>query len=171
MTTTQPTEAGHHAFTAAVAARDIDALVGTLAPDAVLHSPITNTPSKAVRCWPTCTEACSSPSRSCASWTSSRTATPTPSSGRAASRAAYVAGADRFRVDAPARCATSRSIGRPLTGLAGFLTGVGFRFARRRRGPVVARILRVTALPLAPMFSLVDWIVSWLIRGSGGSGR
>ena len=43
MTTTQST-AGHHAFTAALAARDIDALVDTLAPGVVLHSPITNTP-------------------------------------------------------------------------------------------------------------------------------
>jgi hypothetical protein len=33
-----------HTFTAAVAARDIDAVAGALAPDAVLHSPITNTP-------------------------------------------------------------------------------------------------------------------------------
>ena len=44
MTTTAPDTAGHHAFTAALAARDIDALVDTLAPDAVLHSAITNTP-------------------------------------------------------------------------------------------------------------------------------
>jgi hypothetical protein len=34
---------------------------------------------------------------------------------------------------------------------------------------VVARILRVTALPLAPTFSVVDRLVAWLIRGKGSS--
>lgn len=44
MTTPQPTVTGYHAFTAAVAARDVDALVDALAPDAVLHSAVTAAP-------------------------------------------------------------------------------------------------------------------------------
>ena len=83
----------------------------------------------------------------------------------------FVAGADRLRVDDAGQVREITIVGRPLTGLAGFITGVGFHFARRRRGRVVARILRVTALPLAPMFSLVDRIVAWLIRGAEESGR
>ena len=82
----------------------------------------------------------------------------------------FVAGADRLRVDDAGQVREITIVGRPLTGLAGFITGLGFHFARRRRGPVVARILRVTALPLAPMFSLVDRLVAWLIRGKR-SGR
>ena len=78
----------------------------------------------------------------------------------------YVAGADRIKLDADGKVHDITIVGRPLTGLAGFITGLGFHFARRRRGPVVARILRVTALPLAPMFSLVDRLVAWLIQGN-----
>ena len=46
MTVTQPAgnHHGFHAFTAALAARDVDALVATLAPDAVLHSAVTDVP-------------------------------------------------------------------------------------------------------------------------------
>jgi hypothetical protein len=81
----------------------------------------------------------------------------------------FVAGADRFRVDDAGQVREITIVGRPLTGLAGFVTGLGFHFARRRRGRAVARVLRVTALPLAPLFALMDRIVGWLIRG--GSGR
>ena len=165
MTTTQSTETGHHRFTAALAAQDIDALVGTLAPDAVLHSAVTNTPFEG-------REVVADVYRSVFEAFDELQVTDRFQDGdthaffwegRIDGR--FVAGADRFRVDDAGQVREITIVGRPLTGLAGFITGLGFHFARRRRGPVVARILRVTALPLAPMFSLVDRIVAWLIRG------
>ena len=167
MSTTHPTETGDHAFTAALAARDIDALVGTLAPDAVLHSAITNTPFEGREVLADVygslfeafeelrvTDRFQDGDTHAFFW-----------EGRIDGR--FVAGADMFRVDDAGQVREITIVGRPLTGLAGFITGLGFHFARRRRGPVVARILRVTALPLAPVFSLVDRIVGWLIRGKG----
>ncbi len=44
MTTAPTTAAGYHAFTAAVAARDVNALVGALSPDVVLHSAVATAP-------------------------------------------------------------------------------------------------------------------------------
>jgi hypothetical protein len=158
----------HHAFSAALAARDIDALVSTLAPDAVLHSAITNTPFEGREVLADVysslfdafeelhvTDQFQNGNTHVFFW-----------EGRIDGR--FVAGADRFRVDDAGQVREITIVGRPLTGLAGFITGLGFHFARRRRGRVVARILRVTALPLAPLFSLMDRIVGWLIRGRSG---
>jgi hypothetical protein len=160
MTTTN----GHHAFTAALAARDIDALVDTLAPEAVLHSAI-NTPFEGREVLADVysslfeafeelrvTDQFQGGDTHAFFW-----------EGRIDGR--FVAGADRFRVDDAGQVREITIVGRPLTGLAGFITSLGFHFARRRRGPMVARILRGTALPLAPMFSFVDSMVRWLIRG------
>ena len=47
----------------------------------------------------------------------------------------YVAGADRFRVDDAGKVREITIVGRPLTGLAGFITGLGFHFARQAPGP------------------------------------
>ena len=44
--------------------------------------------------------------------------------------------------------AAATVLGRPLSGVATLLTGIGPRLARRRRGGPVAPLLRVTALPL-----------------------
>lgn len=172
MTTDQSADAtGVHPFTAALAARDIDALVAALAPDAVLHSAITNTPfeGRAVLAdlYSSLFEAFEelqvtdefhNGATHVFFW-----------EGRMDGR--YVAGADRLRLDDAGKVRDITIVGRPLTGLSTFLTGVGFHFARRRRGAVVARLLRVTALPLAPMFSLVDSMVRWLIRGRRESSR
>jgi hypothetical protein len=170
MTTTAPdSTAGHHAFTAALAARDIGALVDTLAPDVVLHSPITNTLFEGRE---VLTDLYSSLFDA---FEELRVTDQFQSGGTHALfweghiDGRFVAGADRVRVDDAGQVREITIVGRPLTGVAGFITGVGFHFARRRRGRVVARILRVTALPLAPMFSLVDRIVAWLIRGKGSS--
>jgi hypothetical protein len=76
----------------------------------------------------------------------------------------FVEGADRFRLDADGKVSEITIVGRPLSGLATFLTGIGFRFARRRRGAVVAWALRVSALPLPVLFSLLDPVSSWLAR-------
>jgi hypothetical protein len=169
VTTTQSTETGHHPFTAALAAQDIDALVGTLAPDAVLQSAITNTPFEG-------REVIADVYRSLFDGFEELHVTDRFHDGQTHAffwegriDGRFVAGADRFRVDDAGQVREITIVGRPLTGLAGFITGLGFHFARRRRGPVVARILRVTALPLAPTFSVVDRLVAWLIRGKGSS--
>ena len=138
---------------------DIDALVGTLAPDAVLHSAITNTPFEG-------REVIADVYRSLFEAFEDLRVTDRFQDGdtyaffwegRIDGR--FVAGADGS-ASMSGQVREITIVGRPLTGLAGFITGLGFHFARRRRGPVVARILRVTALPLAPMFSLVDRIVA-----------
>jgi ketosteroid isomerase-like protein len=167
MTATQPdAEVGPHPFTAALADRDIDALVEALAPDAVLHSAITNTPFEGREVLRDVyaslfeafeelqvTDRFRNSDTEVFFW-----------EGRMDGR--FVAGADRIKLGADGKVHDITIVGRPLTGLASFITGLGFHFARRRRGPVVARIMRVMALPLAPMFSLVDRMVGWLIRGN-----
>ena len=60
-------------------------------------------------------------------------------------------------------------VGRPLTGLSAFITGIGFHLARRRRGILVARFLRLAARPLAPMFSLLERMGAWVARGRSTS--
>jgi hypothetical protein len=55
-------------------------------------------------------------------------------------------------------------LGRPLSGVATFLTGIGPRLARRRRGAVAATLLRVTALPLPPLLALLDPVSRWILR-------
>ena len=76
----------------------------------------------------------------------------------------FVEGADRFRLDAQGKVREITIVGRPFSGLATFLTGIGFRFARRRRGGLVALALRLSALPLPPLFSLLDPVSRWIAR-------
>jgi len=78
----------------------------------------------------------------------------------------FVEGADRFRLDAEGKVREITIVGRPLSGLATFLTGIGFRFARRRRGRAVALALRLPVLPLPPLFSLLDPLTRWIARPS-----
>ena len=128
MTTTQSTETGHHPFTAALAAQDIDALVGTLAPDAVLHSAVTNTPFEG-------REVVADVYRSVFEAFDELQVTDRFQDGdthaffwegRVDGR--FVAGADRFRVDDAGQVREITIVGRPLTGLAGFITGSGLPF-------------------------------------------
>jgi ketosteroid isomerase-like protein len=167
MTNAQPadTSSGYHAFTAAVAARDLDALVASLAPDAVAHSAVMSTPFEGrdvladlyaslfesfeeLRV----TDEFQNGDTHAFFW-----------EGRIDGR--FVAGADRVRIGPDGKVREITIVGRPLSGLMTFVTGIGFRFARRRRGPIVARILRLTALPLAPLFSLFEPLTRWLVRG------
>lgn len=152
-------------FTAAVAARDIDALLGTLAPDAVLYSPIVRTPFRGtamlrdlylslfeafdeldvvdelqsgdtcVFCW----------------------------EGRINGR--HLAGADRLRYGSDGKVVEITIYGRPLHGMVTLLAEMGSGFARRRRGTLVGKLLRLGALPLAPLFALLDPVVRWLQAG------
>ena len=76
----------------------------------------------------------------------------------------YVAGADRFRLNADGQVREVAIFGRPFSGLATFLTGIGPRVARRRRGDAVAKVLRVSALPLLGLFALLDRLTPWILR-------
>jgi hypothetical protein len=161
MTTSQPAAAPREAFTAAVAARDVEALVEALAPHPVLRSAVTGTPfdGRAVLAdlYASLFE----------SFEELRVVDEFQAGdvyaffweGRSGGR--FVEGADRLRLDHDGRVAEITVVGRPLSGLATFLTGVGHRFARRRRGRFVAAILRLAVLPIAPLLTLVDPITRW----------
>src|ERR687897_649659 len=76
----------------------------------------------------------------------------------------YVAGADRFRLNADGQVREITIVGRPMAGLSTFLTGIGPRLARRRRGGLGATLLRVSALPLPPLFAFLDRLTPWILR-------
>jgi hypothetical protein len=154
-----------HPFTAALSRRDQPSLVATLADDVVLHSAVTAAPFEGRE---TVAELYASVIESFEQievidelaagdtyaffWR-----------GRIDGR--FVEGADRFRLDADGNVREITIVGRPLSGLATFLTGIGFRFARRRRGAAVAWALRLSALPLPALFRLLDPVSRWLAGG------
>jgi SnoaL-like domain len=153
-----------HAFPAALAAQDVDALIETLTPDVVLHSAVTATPFEG-------REVVADTYRAVIdAFEEVRVVDEFESGdthaffweGRIDGR--YVAGADRIRLTADGKVREITVVGRPLSGLATFVSGIGPRLARRRRGRLVAKVLRVTALPLAPMLSLLDPVSRWILR-------
>jgi SnoaL-like domain len=153
-----------HAFPAAIAARDANALIETLASDVVLYSAVTNTPFEG-------RELVADTYRSVLeAFEEVRVVDEFESGdthaffweGRMEGR--YVAGADRIRLDADGKVREITVVGRPLSGVATFLTGIGPRMARRRRGGLVATLLRVTALPLPPLLTLLDPVTRWILR-------
>ena len=158
-------------FTAAVAARDVAALVDTLAPDVVLHSAVTGAPFEGRE---TLADLYASLFES---FSELRVVDELDGGdtyaffweGRMDGR--YVEGADRLRLDADGKVREITIVGRPLSGLSAFLTGIGSRFAHRRRGRLVAAILRLSARPLAPLFSLLDPVTRWLQRGRGAAAQ
>jgi hypothetical protein len=153
-----------HPFTHAIAARDADALIATLAPDVVLYSAVTRTPFEGH-------DVVADTYRSVLeSFEEVRVVDEFENGdthafcweGRIEGR--YVAGADRYRLDAEGRVREVTIYGRPMSGVATFVTGIGFRLARRRRGRLLATLLRVTSLPLPPMLSLLDPVTRWVLR-------
>jgi hypothetical protein len=171
MTTAQHAATRRTAFARALEARDIDALVESLAPDAVLHSAVTASPFEGrevladlyaslfesfeeIRI----VDELENGSTHAFFW-----------EGRMEGR--YVAGADRLRLDHEGRVREITVVGRPLSGVSTFLTGIGYRLARRRRGRLVAALLRLSARPLAPLFSSLDPVTRWLVRGPRASRR
>ncbi|HEV2074765.1 MAG TPA: nitroreductase family deazaflavin-dependent oxidoreductase [Thermoleophilaceae bacterium] len=80
----------------------------------------------------------------------------------------FVEGADRLRVDDTGKVREITIVGRPLSGLATFLTGIGSRFARSRRGALVARTLELTVRPLPPVLAALDPMSGWLMRARPG---
>jgi hypothetical protein len=153
-----------HAFPAAIAARDAGALIDTLAPDVVLHSAVTRVPFEG-------RDLVADTYRSVLeSFEELRIVDEFESGdthaffweGRMGGRPVW--GADRIRLDAEGRVREITVVGRPMSGVATFLTEIGFRLARRRRGGLVARLLRITSLPLPPLLSMLDPVSRWILR-------
>jgi hypothetical protein len=153
-----------HPFPAAIAAGDVNALIDTLAPDVVLYSAVTGTPFLG-------REVVADTYRSVLeAFENLRIVDEFESGdthaffweGRMEGR--FVAGADRIRLNPDGRVREVTVLGRPMSGVATFLTGIGPRLARRRRGGVVATLLRVTALPLPPLLALLDPVSRWILR-------
>jgi hypothetical protein len=153
-----------HAFPAAIAARDPAALIDTLAPDVLLYSAVTAVPFEG-------RDVVADTYRSVLeSFEELRIVDEFQSGdthaffweGRMGGRS--VSGADRIRLDADGRVREITVMGRPMSGVATFLTEIGFRLARRRRGRLVARLLRLSALPLPPMLSLLDPVTRRIIH-------
>jgi hypothetical protein len=149
-----------------MAAKDVNALIDTLAPDVVLYSAVTNAPFDG-------REVVSDTYRSVLeSFEELRIVDEFENGdthaffweGRIEGR--YVAGADRIRLNADGKVREITVVGRPMSGVATFLTGIGPRLARRRRGGLVATLLRVTSRPLPPMLSLLDPVSRWILRGA-----
>ena len=153
-----------HPFAAAMAASDHPALVETLAPDVVLHSAVTAAPFEGRE---TVAELYASVIDS---FEQLEIVDEFPAGdsyaffwrGRIEGR--FVEGADRLRLDGDGKVREITVVGRPFSGLATFLTGIGARFARRRRGRLVALALKLTSLPLPPLFTLLDPVTRWIAR-------
>ena len=153
-----------HAFPAAIAARDPAALIDTLAPDVLLYSAVTAVPFEG-------RDVVADTYRSVLeSFDELRIVDEFESGdthaffwdGRMGGRP--VSGADRIRLNSDGKVREITVMGRPMSGVAMFLTEIGFRLARRRRGKLVARLLRLSALPLPPMLSLLDPVTRRIIR-------
>ena len=153
-----------HPFTAAIAASDPEALIETLAPGVVLHSAVTRAPFEG-------RDVVADTYRSVLeAFEEIRIVDEFESGdthaffweGRMGGR--FVSGADRIRLDADGKVREITVVGRPMSGVATFLTEIGPRLARRRRGGLVAKLLRLTALPLPPLLSLLDPVSRWIVR-------
>jgi ketosteroid isomerase-like protein len=160
--------ARRHAFAAAIKARDHAALVEALAEDVVLHSAVTAAPFMGKE---TVGELYASVIDSfehveIVDDFSSGDTYAFFWRGRIDGR--FVEGADRLRVDADGKALEITVLARPLSGLSTFLTAIGARFARQRRGERVGTLLRAGARPLPPTFALLDPVTRWLVRGKRG---
>lgn len=153
-----------HPFPAAIQARDHAALVETLAPDVMLRSAVTRTTfdgrDTVAEVYASVIDAfedveviddLSSADTYVFFWR-----------GRMEGR--DVEGVDRLRLDSGGKVREITVFGRPLSGLAAFLTSIGERFARRRRGDAAARTLKLTAQPLAPLLDALEPVTRWLIK-------
>jgi hypothetical protein len=155
-----------HPFAAALAARDHPSLVETLADDVVLHSAVTASPFEGRETVAELYAAVIDSFEQVEVIDEFATGDTHAFFWRGRIEGRFVEGADRFRVDGNGKVREITIVGRPFSGLATFLTGIGFRFARRRRGRLVAAMLKLTALPLPPLFALLDPVTRWLARPS-----
>ena len=157
--------AERHPFSAAIEARDHAALVATLAADVVLHSAVAGEPfaGKEVVGELYASVIDSFDQLEVVDDFSSDDTYAFFWRGRIEGR--FVEGADRLRLDGDGRVREITVLARPLSGLSTFLTAIGARFARRRRGDRVGALLRASARPLPPTFALLDPVTRWLARG------
>jgi hypothetical protein len=153
-----------HPFAAAIEARDHAALVKTLAPDVVLHAAVTRTPFQGRETVGELYAAVIDSFEEVEVVDEFSNADTHAFFWRGRIEGRFVEGADRFRLDQAGKVREITVVGRPLSGLATFITGIGARFARRRRGRAVAATLRLTARPLPPMFAALDPVTRWLAR-------
>jgi len=152
--TSHPTD--RHPFAVAIAERDHSALVATLARDVVLHSAVAAAPFEGKA---TVAELYASVIESFEHvevvddfWSGQTYAFYWR--GRIDGR--VVEGADRLRLDGDGMVREITVLARPLSGLSTFLTTIGARFARQRRGDRVGALMRATARPLPATFALLD---------------
>ena len=153
-----------HPFTSAIANRDVDGLVETLAPDAVLYSAVAESPLEGRETLADIYASVLESFEEVRVVDEFRTGDTIAFFWEGRIEGRFVAGADRVRLNPDGQVREITIVGRPLSGLATFLTGIGYRFALRRRGRVVATLLRVTSLPLPPLFSLLNPLTRWLAR-------
>jgi SnoaL-like domain len=153
-----------HPFVAAIQARDHPALVEMLAADVVLHAAVTSTPFEGRETVGDVYAAVIESFEEVEVVDEFASGDTHAFFWRGRIDGRFVEGADRFRVDGAGKVREITVTGRPLSGLATFITGIGARFAHRRRGPAVGRIMRLTARPLPPMFAGLDPVTRWLAR-------
>src|SRR3712207_3237706 len=129
-----------HPFPAAMLARDHAALVAELADEVVLHSAVTSAPFEGKQ---VVAELYASVM---AAFEELEVVDDFESDGayaffwRGRIDGRFVEGADRLRFDEAGKVNDITIVGRPLSGLATFLTGIGSHFAGQRRGPTVGRL-------------------------------
>ena len=169
--TTAVTGGAGHPFAAAIGSRNHAALLDTLAADVVLHSAVAATPFEGRE---TVGELYASVIDSFEQievidefWSDDAYAF----FWRGRIEGRFVEGADRLRLDGEGKVREITVLARPLSGVSTFLTAIGARFARRRRGAAVATTLRLTALPLPPTFSLLDPVTRWLVKPRASEAR
>ncbi|HEX2234225.1 MAG TPA: nuclear transport factor 2 family protein [Thermoleophilaceae bacterium] len=160
-----------HPFTAALQARDHAALVETLADDVVLHSAVTSALFEGKETVADLYAAVLDSFQHVEVIDEFESGDTHAFFWRGRIEGRFVEGSDRFRLDAEGRVREITIVGRPLSGLATFLTGIGYRFARRRRGRAIAVALRLPTLPLPPLFALMDPLSRWLARPRGARRR
>ena len=160
-----------HPFVAAQEARDLPALSDTLADDVVLHPPVVLTTFNGSE---TVGELFAADMESFEEFE----VVEELSSGdtyvffwRGRMEGRFVEGAYRFRLDSAGRVGEITVVGRPFSGLAGFMTGTGPRFARRRRGPFVATMMRLSWRPLVGLYATLEPVTRWVIRGGRRGGK
>jgi hypothetical protein len=156
--------AGRHPFAAAIEAGDLTALKDTLAPDVALYAAVVRTPFEGremvAELYSYVFEAfdeietleeLAGADIHAVFW-----------KGHMGGR--YVEGVDRFRVDDAGKVREITIYGRPLSGIAAFMVGIGPRLARPRRGRVVAATVKLTARPLPPLLARLDRISRWMVK-------
>ncbi len=158
------TSSPRHPFAVAIATRDHGALLQTLAPEVVLHSAVTATPFRGHETVGQLYQSVIDSFEHVDVIDDFMSGDTYAFFWRGQIEGRFVEGADRLRLDGDGRVREITVVARPLSGLSTFLTGIGARFARRRRGRVVAALLRASALPLPPAFSLLDPATGWLVR-------